>query len=265
MPMPTSRQTNHFTIMSETTNGIALWNDALSVALKVPGVKVERISFLRTELKKYCTPAQIQQAIDGTTAGVVPVEVLDSIAKACIRNNAVFTTTASFVAGLPGGFAMLGTVPADMAQYLAVSIRLAQQLAYIYGWPELTDDDGKFDQESYASLTIFMGAMMGVAAANELLNTLAIQIGKEMIKRISKAAITKGTIYPAIKKVAGALGAKMTTKSFAQIVGKSIPILGGGISAIITAVVFVPSAKKLQRSLRQARHKFEKNTDNLNG
>ena len=41
------------------------------------------------------------------------------------------TTALSFAAGIPGGLAMAATIPADVAQFFGMALRLAQELAYL--------------------------------------------------------------------------------------------------------------------------------------
>ena len=54
-------------------------------------------------------------------------------------------TALSAIAGIPGGFALLATVPADTAQYLGHMLRVAQKLAYLYSWPDLFEEDDEPD------------------------------------------------------------------------------------------------------------------------
>ena len=42
-------------------------------------------------------------------------------------------TMISTAAGIPGGLTTIGTIPADVAQYMGHMLRIAQKLAYIYG------------------------------------------------------------------------------------------------------------------------------------
>jgi len=43
----------------------------------------------------------------------------------------------SFAAGLPGGLALAATIPADTIQYFGMALRLAQEIAYLYGEDDL--------------------------------------------------------------------------------------------------------------------------------
>ena len=47
------------------------------------------------------------------------------------------------------------------------------------------------------------------------------------------------------------LGVQLTKQTFAKGIGKIIPIIGGFISAGVTAAVFIPSAFVLKNELRK--------------
>ncbi|MDD3041300.1 MAG: hypothetical protein PHO71_25985, partial [Bacteroides sp.] len=64
-------------------------------------------------------------------------------------------------------------------------------------------------------------------------------------------ALTKGTIYPIVKKIAQAIGVKMTKDIFAKGVSKVIPVIGGVASGGLTYVTFRPMAYKLKKHLSE--------------
>lgn len=85
----------------------------------MPGVRVNREEFLRQELRKlHMGDDAIQRAIDSNPllAGVSLTEI-DKLAEEAISYETNKSAAISFVAGIPGGFAMLGTIPADLMQY----------------------------------------------------------------------------------------------------------------------------------------------------
>lgn len=104
-------------------------------AAALKGVSIDRGKFLRTELRKHCTEEMAFAAAETTPqqAGV-SAAVIDRVAKDAIRFESAKVTGLSALAGIPGGFAMAGTIPADLVQYFAHVMRVKQKLAYIYGW-----------------------------------------------------------------------------------------------------------------------------------
>ena len=187
---------------------------------------------------------------------VNPVEVIskdriDALVNACIKNHTAKVTGISAAAGIPGGLAMAATIPGDMAQYYWHTFVLAQKLAYLYGIPDLRDEEGNLSETSQDMLTLFVGVMMGAAAANNVIKNLSKAFAEQVVKRLPRQALTKTVYYPIIKQVAKWIGINLTKSSFAKGLGKAIPILGGAISGALTFASFRPSAKRLQKKLRE--------------
>ena len=233
------------------SNEVTIWNKVMGAALSMPGVKVDRNDFLKKELKNYCSPEQLNLAISSRPINGVSKEIIDRIANACINSHTTKVTTISAVAGIPGGFAMAGTIPADMAQYYWHVFVLAQKLAYLYGFPDLRDENGNLTDTASDMLTLFVGVMMGASAANQAIKGLAKEFAKQVVKRLPQKALTKTMYYPIIKQIAKWIGVKLTKDTFAKGLGKVIPILGGIISGGLTLATFRPSAKRLQHKLQE--------------
>ena len=107
-------------------NEVDLWNKAMKMAMAIPFVKIDRVEFLRKELSPFCTPEQIQSAISGTPTKVLTVNQVSKIANGCIKYHLTLVCSASALAGLPGGWAMAGAIPADIAQFYAHVFALTQ-------------------------------------------------------------------------------------------------------------------------------------------
>lgn len=99
----------------------------LSSAAQLPGVRIDRERYLAGALSKKFSPEVISTAIGSSpaAAGIKPEE-LSPIADASIRYESTKVTAISAAAGIPGGFVMAGTVPADLAQYFAHVLRISQ-------------------------------------------------------------------------------------------------------------------------------------------
>lgn len=229
---------------------IEIWNKVLSAAIQLSGVKVNRDSFLQEKLSIYCTGSQMSLAIEKGTIGNVDEKILDEIAKECIKSHTLQVTTLSTALGMPGGFAILGSIPGDLAQYYYHVFVLSQKLAYIYGYPDLCDENGAFTESAKNLLTTFVGVMGGVAAANKVIQEIAEQAQKQVFKRLPRYALTKGILYPLVKQVAKWIGVSLTKQSFAKGVSKFVPILGGVVSGGLTYYTFKPQAKKLMGKLK---------------
>ncbi|MET9578924.1 hypothetical protein ABZY30_25735 [Streptomyces massasporeus] len=224
---------------------------ALVGAARLPGVRVHREAYLRKALARYCSEDEIRVAVEETPAAAgIPVDVLDKAANDSIRYETAKVSALSAAAGLPGFMALPATVPADLAQYFGHMLRIAQKLAYLYSWPDLFSDDGDdVDDATMGVLTLFFGVMFGTQSANAAVGKVAEMMAKQAAKKLPQKALTKGVIYPIVKKVAAYIGAEMTKQTFAKSVSKAIPVVGAAISGTLTFATYRPMAKRLKRHL----------------
>jgi len=231
------------------------WNKILSIVLRMPGVRVDRIAFLRDELKGHCNQQKLDMLANVRPYALVTDEVINSIADSCINRHTALATTGSTIAGLPGGLAMAATIPGDITQYFFHVVVLSQKLAYLYGFPDLCNEEGELSEEATDLLTIFMGSMMGVRVADQGISELAKGLATSAVSRLPRVAISKIAIYPIAMQVAKLVGTKLTKDGFAKSVGKFIPIAGGVFSGTLTLLTFRPGARRLKKRLQaQKRH-----------
>jgi hypothetical protein len=225
-------------------------------AAKLPLVRIDRTEFLTKNLGKLCTPDQLQKALaEGTLRADIPITILDSLANAVINAETIKVTTISAAAGIPGGIAMAATVPADLAQFYGFVIRVAQELAYIYGWNEMFAESSELDTATESQLILFIGVMSGVGAANTAVAKLFGETAMRAVaKKVEAKALTKTWYYPIAKKIAAMLGQKMVKATFAKGVSKVVPVLGGALSGGLTLATFKPMAHRLQKHLSNLAH-----------
>lgn len=226
-----------------------LWNKTLHAAIKLPFVGINRNEFLTKELQPYCTPEQIELAINDSPVKVLSKKQIDKIANGCINYHTTIVCATSALSGLPGGWFMAATIPADIAQFYGHVFALIQKLLYLYGWADLQDEKGKLSDEMANTLTIFVGVMMGSREAIQGVNALAKAVAEQAVKRIPKIALTQYGFYNIAKQVSKWIGIKLTRETFAKGVGKAIPLVGAPVSAALTYWTFKPMATKLKRQL----------------
>lgn len=227
------------------------FEQVLRASAQMPGVQIDREAFLRSELRRFCSDEQIKHAVSTTPADAgVSLDVVNAIAKSVVKHETGKVTALSTAAGVPGGLAAIGTVPADIAQYFGHVLRVVQKLAYIYSWPNLFEEgaDG-LDSATESMLTLFIGVMFGVNAAHVGVAKVSSLIAQQMAKKLPQQALTKGAVYPVVKKVATVLGVRMTTQIFASGAAKIVPVVGGVVSGGLTLATFLPMAKRLQKHL----------------
>ena len=227
-----------------TTQSISLWNRVLETSLRLPFVKVDRDEFLTKELTKFCTPMEVMTALDDTPLKVLNKKEIDKLANQCISYHLTMVCGTSALMGLPRGWWMAGSIPADITQFYGHILSLMQKLIYLYGWPALTDVNKQLDDESLNIMTLFVGAMMG--------NKLAVEALTKVVGQVSKNAgikISEGVMAHYVIKIAQWIGINMTKEGFTKGVGKVLPLVGAPISATITYYTFRPMARRLKKHL----------------
>lgn len=222
--------------------------------LRLRGVKIDREHFLRAELhKRGIGAATIARAIaeNPAAAGIQP-RMLDRIAAEVVEFETRKSTAMSFAAGIPGGFAMFGTIPGDITQFYVHAFRIMQKVAYVYGWTSFLEDTEEIDDETLGKLAAFLGVMMGVGGASASVSTFAANIARPAIqKQITGVALTKTAWYTPMKQVLRVIGIKLTKDSFAKTVTKVVPVAGGVFSGGLTYATLRIQSGRLIQHLRR--------------
>jgi len=226
----------------------------LAKVVRVPGVRVNRDEFLRQELRKLrMDDDAIARAIDSNPllAGVALTEI-DRLAEEAISYETNKSAAISFVAGIPGGFAMLGTIPADLMQYYAHALRIMQKLAYLYGWSELLPDGRETDDDTLGVLAVFFGVMLGVGGAAQSLTAFARVAAKTAYQNhATKRALMSITWYPVVKHSLRLIGINITKSTAAKGFSKIVPVIGGFVSSGLTFMALQSQSALLKEHLRE--------------
>lgn len=225
--------------------------DVIIMGLKIPGIKINRAEFLKKEFENKYSEEIIEQIIKFNPSHEnIPIEIIDKIADDVIQYERLCVSGISTALSAPGGFAMVATLPTDIAQYYGYMLRATQKLLYLYGFPEInTEDTQLLDSSTMNTLIICMGVMYGVAGANTALKSMAKALGIGVEKKLIHTALTKGTIYPIVKSIAKWFNVRMTKEIFAGFFKKSIPVVGGLIGGGLTYLSFKPCCEKLKDAL----------------
>ena len=249
----TKTQTSVVNAVDANGNGEIDVEDIIIWGIKTPGVGVNRADFLRKEFMKNCPQQVVEDAVahNPMHAGI-PREDVDKIADEVIKFERNCVSGISAALGVPGGAAMVATIPADIVQYYGYMLRAAQKLMYLYGFPQLETGSGtqQMDSETMNILVICLGAMYGVQGASKAIKAIALKLGEGVEKKLLKTALTKGSVYPVVKSIARWFNVNMTKQVFAGFFKKAIPVVGGVVGGGITYVTFKPCCDRLKDSLR---------------
>ena len=239
--------------LDQNGNGEIDIEDIITLAFKTPGVHVTRDNFLQKELYKNHPQAVIDKAIATTPAQAgISSDEIDKIADEVINYERNCVSGISAALGVPGGWAMAATIPADIVQYYGYTLRATQKLLYLYGFPEVdSDEEGiRLDSQTINQLILCLGVMNGVAGANNAIKGMAKVLAVGVEKKLLNAALTKGTFYPLVKEIAKWFGIKMTKSIFAGFFKKAIPVVGGIVGGGITFFSFKPCCYRLKAALQ---------------
>ncbi len=219
----------------------------LNESLKLPFIKIDRSEFLIKTFGEQVN--DIQKLIDEGPQVFFSKEELDESAKKVINSNVLQSSSLSFASGLPGGFAMAATIPADIAQFFGYSLKLAQEISYIYGYKNVWSQQGELTEDAKNTLILYLGVMLGITSAGAAVRILSNKLASQALKKIPQKALTKTIYYPIIKKVMAIFGAKLTKDTFAKGVSKFIPLIGGAVSGTMNYISLKPMANRLKYEL----------------
>lgn len=237
-------------VQSNQTSEIAL-ETIVNNAIQIPGVKVDRQKFLAESFAK--ENVDIQKVIDiGPIESGCSRDMLARMANKLILVRTSTSSAASFAMGIPGGIAMGITVPTDALQFFGMTLRLAQELSYLYGAQDLWKDGEVDDTAVRGQLIMYCGVMFGVSGAAAGIRILSSQIAKTTLKKLPQKALTKTVWYPIVKQIGKLIGVKVTKSTFAKGVSKAIPVVGGVISGGLNFASMLPMAKRLVVALDKA-------------
>ena len=226
----------------------------LKKVVRVPGVRISRDDFLRQELRERGVPEEVIRSAINTNPAFAGISLadLDRLADQVISYETNKSAAISFAAGIPGGFAMFGTIPADVTQYYVHAFRIVQKLAYLYGWRELLSAKEDVDDETIGVIAIFFGVMLDVEnAAMSLASFASSTVMNTVKKQVTKQLLVKTSWYRAVKKTLQMIGVNLTKKAFTQGFSKVLPVIGGVVSSGLTYMSLQSQSSRLKKHLRE--------------
>ena len=227
--------------------------DIIALAVQVPGIHVSRASFLQKEFYKNHQQDVIDAAIASTPAAAgISSDEIDKIADEVIKFERNCVSGISAALSAPGGWAMAATIPADIIQYYGYTLRATQKLLYLYGFPEIDNDENglQLDTETLNTIILCLGVMNGVAGANNAIKGMAKVLAVGVEKQLLKKALTKGAFFPFVRSIMKWFNVKLTKAVFAGFFKKAIPLVGGAIGGGLTYLSFKPCCLRLKDALQ---------------
>ena len=244
--------------MTEQLNTDNIIVQVIELAVQIPGVKVNRDSFLMSVFQKKNQELKENILALGPIQAGVDRDELMKLARSLVVNRTIKSTAMSFASGLPRGLALAATIPADTIQYFGMALRLAQEIAYLYGEDDLWSEGNLIEEKVMNALIIYCGVMFGAGGAAATLRVIASQLGKQALKKIPQMALTKTFYYPLVKSIVRFFGGRMTREIFGKAVATAVPILVGIVSGGITFATLRPQGFRLVNVLDEAKFSYSK-------
>lgn len=240
--------------------------NVLNESLKLPFIKVDRSDFLtKTFSNKIDDMPKLFK--EGPQA-FFSKEELDRIASNVINSNVLTSSSISFASGLPGGVAIAATIPADMAQFYGYSLKLAQEISYVYGYQNIWTNQDELTEDAKNTLILYLGIMFGVSSAGSTIRILSNKLALQALKQLPNKTLTKHLYFTILKKVLAIFGTKLTKATLAKGVSKVIPVVGGVLSGSMNYLALKPMANKLKdelgKSVNYTQQDFEQDIKILN-
>ncbi|MBE6052189.1 MAG: bacteriochlorophyll 4-vinyl reductase [Clostridium sp.] len=238
--------------MSKDTN-INIKNILLKV-LKIPGVKIDRKKFLTNIFSnEYPNEKTLLVIKEGPIKANISKEEINKLSNMIIKKETIISSSASLMFGIPGGITQAVTIPTDIIQFFAISLRLCQKLCYLYGFEDIWD--GYEDIETVDRFILFIGVMFGIAGANETVRIMTSAFSKTILKKMPQRPLWNKLYSPIINNISKVLGIKLSNKGASSIT-KAIPIVGGLISGTVTYLSMKPMGENLRNVLEKANFNY---------
>lgn len=220
---------------------------AIKTAMSIPGVIVNRDSFLQNNFRKYGNTERLSSQ---STREVYSIKEIDEVANAVVKLHLTEVTALSAASGLPGGLWAIPASIGDLSLFYAQLLITAQKLAYVYGMPDILNGKDDLDDNAYRTLIILLGVAAGVEGASQIFTTIA----QAAIKNAAKKAAEKpasNAITKVVVKILEFLGKKATGKAVGTFIKKAIPFVSAAISGAFTYASFKPMSKRLKKELKK--------------
>lgn len=220
-----------------------LANRTVDALIKLPIVHVDRKSFLKSQLKG---SKELSGILKDGPQTYYSADELREMADKLIKENVSKATTGSIAAVLPNNpLFMMGTGTFDVMQYFSLALRMAQQMAYLFGEDELFTEGTHLNEAERMRLFGLLGAMLGVSGAASLIYVGSQKMAGPIGTKIAGKAAVETLRHPMLKKIGIMVGHRISHQTLGQTITKSVPLVGGVTSGVITYTTFKPMGARL--------------------
>lgn len=221
---------------------------SMETLMTLPGVRVDRSRFLREQYREFPEGVVDELIAKGPFALGLTKKQIRKKAMRLLNNRTFQSAAASFVTGLPGGFVLGLAIPADILQFYGFMMRLAQEIAYLYGEADLVSEQKVNTEQILLYIGTMLSATKESTSAKLLMQMTVNQLGGKFPHR----TLGKRLYQPVARKVSEYLGMKMTKKVFVKQMVKVVPVVGGILAGGITLAALKTMGKRLIYTFEEA-------------
>ena len=138
----------------------------------------------------------------------------------------------------------------------AAFMEMAQEIAYLYGEPDLWKGEEPDDEKVTNQLILYCGVMLGASGAAQAVRLMSSSLAQQVFKKMPQKPPASNYYNPVIKSVLNFFAKSITKTSLAKGVSKAIPVIGGLVSGGITFASLKPMGKRLQETLDKAHFSY---------
>lgn len=175
---------------------------------------------------------------------------LDKAADEIIKKHNIRFAATGAAVGAPGGpVAMFGGAVIDIEEYIRRMFLLTQELGHVYGVipNPFSYEETNSNEEYFSSiqLEVMKAMILGLEGKGVKIGTLQTKEERE------KDDIDPETVYQLARKIADLVGKQKLKKHLAKVMGRSVPLLGGGINATLNYYFIKQLGGNLKDEIRQ--------------
>jgi hypothetical protein len=185
---------------------------------------------------------------------------LDKVADKIIKKHLQRFAATGAAVGAPGGpVAMFGGAVVDIEEYIRRMFLLTQELGHVYGVVPnpLTYEESRSPDDYFK------------AVQPELLNTMLVSLGGDgeiaTLKAVGteeekreREKLDEELLYQVAVKIAEFVGRKQLKKHATKMLGRSVPLVGGGINGTLNYYYLNKLGKNMKKHLREEHDEVRK-------
>lgn len=236
------------------SGGMRLFSRTMSCLMRLPVSRVDRERFLRRALKGKASADDVERTLLLSPAEVLDAAVVRRMARTVIVRHAVAVSALSFCSEFFDNLLLVALAVAfDVVQFQVHTFLVVRKLYMLYR----PAADAAYQQVVHGTDGAAMSAMVDEAVmrkrlARNGLSAVGIAL-KQVVRRVGPGVVSRMSrvfLLNALRQLLKRVGIDVTRETVLAGIGLLIPLTCATISAAVSALLFVPMARRVANSLR---------------